>query len=53
MECWNIGVLEYRAATNCIRYAGLRMGQVVRPGDAPRQFRRLTLGLVRELVRAL
>jgi hypothetical protein len=29
------GVLEYRTATNCIRYAGLRMGQVVRPGDAP------------------
>jgi hypothetical protein len=47
------GVLEYRAATNCIRCAGLRMGQVVRSGDGLCRFPRLTLGLVRELVRAL
>jgi len=47
------GALEYRAATNCILYAGWRMGQVVRSGDAPCRYPRLTLGLVRELVRAL
>jgi hypothetical protein len=47
------GVLEYRPATKCIRCAGWRMGQVVRSGDAPCRFPRLTLGLVRELVRAL
>ena len=52
MECWSIGVLEYRAAANCIRYAALRMVKWC-VQEMPPRFPRLTLGLVRELVRPL
>ena len=51
MERWSIGVLEYRAAANCIRYAGLRMVKWCVREMPPVDSHCLTLGLVRELVR--
>ena len=52
-QLWSDGVLEYRAAANCIRYAGLRVVKWCVQEMPPCRFPRLTLGLVRELVRPL